>query len=123
MQGLTSLQIAKLDSITFKKGGTKAGKENCAICLDACNAAVKLKRLPCKHVFHTQCISRVSFSPSYYFGSPPPPTASLLPPLSSPSYFVSQPPLHCLSLCIVYINAACLWLNQSQDLVPDTEMG
>lgn len=51
-------QISKIKKIKFKKPEKqiKGEEEKCPICIDEFNDEEDLRLLPCKHIFHPQCI-------------------------------------------------------------------
>jgi len=54
-KGLTKQQIDKIKSVIYVAG--KTDTDTCTICMDNYVKGTKLKVLPCKHEYHSECVN------------------------------------------------------------------
>lgn len=55
-QLMTEDQVLKLPSVNYGLRDEPAHQTSCAICIEEYEEGDKLRELPCRHVFHTECI-------------------------------------------------------------------
>ncbi len=57
-QGVARSNLQHLEEVQFKKSkNVKPGEEEkCSICITELEDGEKIRRLPCKHIFHTSCV-------------------------------------------------------------------
>ena len=65
---LTSDALDKLEEKTFSEYPNENKYDECVICKDKFEADTKIKILPCKHIFHVNCISE--WLKNYYHKCP-----------------------------------------------------
>jgi len=54
-KGLSKEKINEIRSFMWIEGRTKS--DSCTICMEKYTSGVKVKTLPCKHEYHTECVN------------------------------------------------------------------